>query len=119
MLPKTLRMSGKGCFVAVFNAKKSIFGPKISLFFKENRLNVSRVGVTFRQKAIPLSVTRHFLKRQVNVIMKELLPKLPKGYDFVLLFHRASIKKPTQEVLYQEIQDLFRHWNPLKNPKNH
>lgn len=114
MLPKRLRLQGKGAFEAVFKSRKSIFSPEISLFFRPNTLAEPRVGFSFKQKAFPLSVTRHFLKRKGSAIMRELSPSLPRATDIVILFHRPFSVPMRYPWLKEELYKLIERLNKAK-----
>ncbi|MFZ1654459.1 MAG: ribonuclease P protein component [Candidatus Moraniibacteriota bacterium] len=114
MLPKRLRLSGRGGFEAVFHSRKAIFSPEIGLFFRPSQSPETRVGFAFKQKTFPRSVTRHFLKRKGSAIMSELVPLLPKHMDIVILFHKRFAQPVTYAWLKEELKNLLERLNKEK-----
>ncbi len=114
MLPKGLRLQGRGTFEDVFRSKKAIFGSEIGLFFRPNGLPVTRIGFAFKQKAFPRSATRHFLKRKGSAIMRELSLELRKGVDIVILFHKPLVQPVNYVGLKELLQELVKRLNKAK-----
>ena len=114
MLPKGLRLQGRGAFEDVFRSKKAIFGSEIGLFFRPNGLVEPRIGFAFKQKTFPRSATRHFLKRKGSAIMRELSPELRKGLDIVILFHKPFAQPVSYSGLKESLQDLVKRLNKAK-----
>ena len=107
MLPKNLRLGGRESFESIFRSRKAIFGSEIALFFRFGEKDApTRVGFAFKQKAFPRAVTRHFLKRKGNAIMRELYEDLPQGMDIIVLFQRPSQTEMTYHGLEKTLQDL-------------
>ncbi|QQR78533.1 MAG: ribonuclease P protein component [Candidatus Moraniibacteriota bacterium] len=114
MLPKRLRLRGKGGFEAVFRSRKAIFGSEIGLFFRPTVLTEARVGFAFKQKVFPRSATRNFLKRKGSAIMRELTPLLPKATDIVILFNKPFLGSVKYAQLKKELQSLVERLNKEK-----
>ena len=114
MLPKGLRLQGRGAFEAVFRVKKAIFGSEIGLFFRPNGLAETRIGFAFKQKTFPRAATRHFLKRKGSAIMRELSPELRKGVDIVILFHKPFVRPVSYTGLRETLKDLVKRLNQAK-----
>ena len=114
MLPKSLRLQGRGGFEAVFRTRKAIFGSEIGLFFRPNNLPGSRVGFAFKQKVFPRAATRHFLKRKGSAIMRELAVSLPEGMDIVILFHKPFSRPVEYTALKEMLTELIKRLNQEK-----
>lgn len=114
MLPKSLRLQGRGGFEAVFRSRKAIFSSEIGLFFRPNDLPGARVGFAFKQKVFPRAATRHFLKRKGSAIMRELAATLPKGTDIVILFHKPFPRPVDYASLKATLTDLVERLNKEK-----
>lgn len=114
MLPKSLRLGGRGVVEAVFQARKAVNGAEISLFFRKAQQGQPRVGFAFKQKAFPRSNKRHFLKRKGSAIMRELFPSLPQGVDIVVLFHHPLPMPIEYQTLRAKLVDLIKRLNQGK-----
>ncbi|MFZ1626550.1 MAG: ribonuclease P protein component [Candidatus Moraniibacteriota bacterium] len=114
MLPKSLRLQGRGGFEAVFRTRKAIFGSEIAFFFRPNNLSGSRIGFAFKQKAFPRATTRHFLKRKGSAIMGELASELLQGMDIVVLFQKPFSHSASYLLLKELLQDLVKRLKQAK-----
>ncbi len=114
MLPKSLRLQGRGDFEAVFRTRKAVFGPEIGLFFRPTTYIGPRIGFSFKQRVFPRAVTRNFLKRKGSAIMRELVPLLPENTDMVILFHRPFRQPVDYSFLKTSLTDLIKRLNKEK-----
>jgi ribonuclease P protein component len=114
MLPKNLRLRGKGAFESVFQSKKAIFSREIGIFFRAAPSIETKVGFAFKQKVFPRATTRHFLKRKGSAIMRELAFRLPKATNVVVLFHKPFSASVTYAWLKGELYQLVERLNKAK-----
>lgn len=115
MLPKSLRLGGRERFETIFRSRKAIFGSEIALFFQPSAVPQTRIGFAFKQKAFPKSVTRHFLKRKGNAIMREQYVSLPTGLDIIVLFQRPFKGSMGYKDIESALVSLIKRLNKEKN----
>jgi ribonuclease P protein component len=114
MLPKNLRLQGRGSFEAIFRARKAIFSQEIGLFFRSTSFPGAHVGFAFKQKVFPRAATRNFLKRKGSAIMREISPLLPGSTDIVILFNKPFPRPADYTFLKGELTNLVKRLNQEK-----
>ncbi|MBD2040261.1 ribonuclease P protein component [Microcoleus sp. FACHB-672] len=66
----------------------------------------TRIGITISQKVSKKAVIRNRIKRQIRAALRELLPHLSSGWDFVIVVGPAAIKCNYGQFL-QELEQLL------------
>ena len=107
MLPKNYRLTNEGDFKRVYEEKRSIFLPSLSLRYLAKEKNEgSRFGFVVSAKVYKKSTERNLLKRRMRAIVKKNLPDISPGYDYIISA-RPKIKNKTFKEIEEEIKKLF------------
>jgi ribonuclease P protein component len=77
-------------------------GCLISLYWRENQLNYSRLGLIVRRKCLPSACSRNRVKRIFREVYRKNKFSLRKGLDFYF-----CLEKPDKNVTYNEIEKDF------------
>ncbi|MDA0237630.1 MAG: ribonuclease P protein component [Proteobacteria bacterium] len=68
-LPREVRLCGSANYKGRFELK--LRSQHFILLLRENRTHISRIGVSFSKKYVPLSVTRSAVRRQVKELFRK------------------------------------------------
>ena len=90
-------------FKKVFDEKKSCANKYLILYYRENELDVNRLGIQVSKK-VGNSVVRHRLTRLIRESYRLNENKFKRGYDLVVIA-RSDAKGKT----YKEIEDALLH----------
>ena len=90
-------------FKKVFDEKKSCANKYLILYYRENELDVNRLGIQVSKK-VGNSVVRHRLTRLIRESYRLNENKFKHGYDLVVIA-RSDAKGKT----YKEIEDALLH----------
>ncbi len=99
-------------FRRVFKSGEVIVGDKIVVYFLENALSYSRVGITVSRK-LGGAVERNKLKRIVREAWRAREGELRKGFDLVLV-PRMKAKTASFWDISEELQQLLMKSNVLE-----
>lgn len=78
-------------FRRLYGRGKSLVFPSVVVYYQKNRLNICRIGITAGKK-VGCAVNRNRAKRVILASVRELLPNITTGYDFVFV---ARVKTAT------------------------
>jgi len=93
-------------FEEILRRGKGLKGNLVILKFKKKELGDSRIGFIVSKKVSKKAVARNRIKRRCREAVKNLLPKIKKSFDIVLIALPAVIvEEPNQ--LKIEIEELF------------
>lgn len=84
-------------FRGLYRHGKNIVTPYVAVYLQKNRLNYNRLGITTSKK-IGNAVQRNRAKRLIKEAYRLLEPRLPKGYDYVLVARKKTVYSNMQEV---------------------
>ncbi|MFA6392074.1 MAG: ribonuclease P protein component [Patescibacteria group bacterium] len=108
MLPKQYRLTNEGDYKKIYEKRKSIFLPSLSLRYLQKKEKVnSRFGFVISKKIYKNSVDRNLLKRRMRAIIKKQLPNIFSGYDFIISA-RPGVKNKSFKEIEADIEKLFR-----------
>lgn len=96
MLPKQNRLSKKSEFQSVLTEKNVIQSPLFGLVYKKtvNKSLSPRFGFIVSNKISKKAVERNRIRRILRIVIRELLPKIDSGYEFVVLVKKAILDAP-------------------------
>lgn len=106
MLPSGSRLLKNKEFQSVFKKGKFFKSKVLSLRVLKNNLDKNRFGFVVSNKISKKSVERHKIKRRLIGIVKLILPKLEKGFDFVIITFQG-IKEKTYKEIKKEMFFIF------------
>ncbi len=90
-------------FKRVFNEKKSVANKYLVFYYKENNLNINRLGIQVSKK-VGNSVVRHRLTRLIRESYRLNVEKFETGFDLVVIAREDAKGKG-----YKEIEDALLH----------
>ena len=95
---------------------KSVVSPHIVVYFKKNKLNRNRLGITTGKK-IGKAVKRNRARSLIRVAFRQLEPQLIETYDVVIVARtRCVFAKATQVT--KDLKHCFIQAGILKDEKN-
>jgi ribonuclease P protein component len=99
LYPKEERLLNRKDFVNLNRVEKRYLTGHFTVFFKENGLDVSRLGITVSKK-IGKAVKRNRIKRLLREFFRLNKKIFPKGFDVVFVANKGA-----QSLIYWEIQE--------------
>lgn len=84
-------------FRRLYRQGKNIVTPQVAIYYKKNRLDHNRMGITTSKK-IGNAVQRNRAKRVIREAYRLLEPELPMGYDYVLVARKKTVFSKMQDV---------------------
>ncbi len=116
-LSKKERLNKEKDFERVFKeGKKKWIGKVALMFYAENRLPYSRLGVVVSRK-IRKAVKRNRAKRLIKEIFRRNKHLFPKGSDIIILPHPGIVELNYWEVL-KEFENSLHGEQSVKRPDN-
>jgi ribonuclease P protein component len=110
MLSLKYRLKKETDIKKVFSNKQSVFGKAVIINFAKNELKNSRFTFVVSTKTFKKAVTRNHFKRVLRSIVRDILPSLPIGFDFVVV-----IKTNIQNMLFEDIKSECQYlFNKIK-----
>jgi len=106
MLSLKYRLKKETDIKKVFSNRQSVFGKSVIINFTKNELKNSRFAFAVSKKTFRKAVSRNHFKRVLRGVVRELLPALPIGFDFVLVI-KNSIQYMSSQEIKAECQYLF------------
>ena len=73
---------------------------------QQSPINPSRIGISISTKVSKKAVKRNRIKRQIRAAFRQLLPKLSKGWDIVVVVKPTAIECNYAKFL-QELEQLL------------
>ncbi|MCD6459968.1 ribonuclease P protein component [bacterium] len=103
-------------FQQVYNTGQKVSGKYLVLFYlyKNDRLRLTRLGITVTKK-IGDAVVRNKFKRRVREIFFNNMPSIKPGYDLVVIAKRTSINATYQD-LSDEAAKIFQQAGVFYKP---
>jgi len=102
MLSKTNRLPSK----TEMKKSNKISSRLFLLRFKRNFLNISRFGIVVSKDVSKKSVERNRIKRLLRRCVKENLPKIKEGIDFLIIAKREIIKESFDQIVSEFYKTL-------------
>lgn len=95
---KTAKLKKRNQFVEIANKGRKIVSSGLILQFKENALDINRVGFTVT-KRVGNAVIRNRVRRRLREVVRLGLPAFDKtGYDFVIIGRMETIHRPFKDL---------------------
>ena len=110
-LPRNNRLKHYEAFQSVYRKGECYHSSQVvirSLFITNKNCQTipTQFGISISQKVSKKAVVRNYLKRQIRLVVRILLPKIVSGHQIVIV-----VKKQTQgyqySILLREIEELL------------
>ena len=111
MLKKNV-LRKKSDFDSLYNRGKSVGDRYLVLFYRKNNLPYNRTGF-LASKKVGNSVQRNRARRLMKESYRHLLPKLPTGYDFIIIARNTISGRKCMEV-ERSLMSAFRRTGVIK-----
>lgn len=85
---------------------RRLSGPHLTIFFKPNQLQDSRLGLTVSKKRFKLSCRRHYIQRRLREAYRLNKKRFLPGYDIVISARRFDQGKTRFQDLQNELLSL-------------
>ena len=95
---------------------KSVVSPHIVVYFKKNKLNRNRLGITTGKK-IGKAVKRNRARRLIRVAFRQLEPQLIETYDVVIVARTRCVFANATQVT-KDLKHCFIQAGIMKDEKN-
>jgi len=95
---------------------KSFVSPTVVIYFKKNKLQTNRLGITSAKK-IGKAVKRNRARRLIRVAFRSLLPQLNAYYDFVIVARTRCVFASSTQVT-EDMKACFEKAGILKDEKS-
>lgn len=94
MLPAANRLKDKKTISRLFQSGYSIYGKIIFLRYQKNIKPDSppKIAIAIGVKTAPLATDRNRLKRLIQAILRDLINKIPPGFDFVIGINNKTFR---------------------------
>lgn len=97
MFPKPNRLPHE-VFRSVFKSGKRIHGDDILIIISPNKESCSRFAVQVGVKIDKRAVVRNRMKRLIRESIRNLLPGIKPGYDYIIIAQKNFSNKKEQDV---------------------
>ncbi|MBN2097590.1 MAG: ribonuclease P protein component [Candidatus Omnitrophica bacterium] len=87
-LSREQRLRRTADFRQLYLSGRRVNGPSLSIFFRPNQLQFSRLGISVTKKRVKLSTRRHFLQRRLREAFRRKKQCFLPGYDLVFSARR-------------------------------
>lgn len=116
MLKKENRLKKEKDFNRIYKGLKPIYSKNLVLRvgFVHDVNKAPKFGFIVSNKINKLATERNALKRQLREIVQKKLPKLKNGFNAVVMVKQDFDKPYDQEVIREQIGQLFKKANLLK-----
>ena len=109
--PRTVRLSGKLAFAAVYDAKTKFSRGPLVMYSLPNQLPHCGWGLSVSRR-VGTAVRRNRIKRLLREAIRLMQHDLPQGYDAVIVVrpHKPLILAEYQKLLNGLMVQAHRHW---------
>lgn len=107
MLSAQNRLRKEKDFERVFKKGEKTKGDSLFLRFARNNLSQSRFGIVVSKKVSLKATERNRIKRKIGEDIREILPRVKKGWDVVVLV-APSFLSQKEELRQTAIEDIFK-----------
>lgn len=103
LMEKRYRLRNNREFKKVYNKGKNFWNRNLILYKNENKLEVSRLGITITKK-FGNAVVRNRAKRRLKEIYRLYLYRIKDGYDIIII-----PKKNVIDLSYEDLKSALEH----------
>ena len=86
-------------FRRIYNRGKYFVSPVVVVYVLKNRLGYTRIGITASKK-IGNAVKRNRSRRIIKEAVREVLPQMKKGYDYVFVARGKTPYVKSTDILH-------------------
>ena len=94
-------------FKRVFSRGKYVNGEYLCIYVLKNGLSINKIGIAVSHK-VGKAVKRNKIKRLIRENYRQIKDKLPKGYNFVIVWkNNVKIEKATYVGIERDMKIIF------------
>lgn len=108
MLARPNRLTRQRDFSSLYQRGQRLGSPYFLIRVGPNRLSNVRVGVVISTKVAKRAVDRNRHKRQVRAVVREVLAKLPAGWDILITVRQATPDHTAWPAFREELRNLLK-----------
>lgn len=108
MLKRINRLTRKRDFDNVYRHGSRLAGNYVVLRTVNNHKTTFRVGIAVPTKVNKLATIRNRHKRHIRETIKEIIARLPTGWDVIIVVNRGVKERQEWSKFREEIRTLFR-----------
>jgi ribonuclease P protein component len=113
MLPTPNRLPHEA-FRRVFQTGKRTLCDELQIIFLPNSLQVSRFGIQVGVNIDKRATHRNRMKRLIREAVRELLPDMKNGFDFIIIAQKNFSEKKEKEIEHS-LKEILNHFQILNN----
>ena len=117
MLSKKNRLKKNKDFNKIFKKGKKINEEVLLLIILKNNLKETKVGVVINKKVSKKAVIRNKIKRRIYNSIRNKLPEIEKGFDFLIIV-RPEIKEKSFFEINKIINKSLKKTEAIKYKEN-
>lgn len=106
--PDKLRLKSRAQYLAVQNRGRKIYSKHFLIFYSENSVGYTRIGITISKKVDKRAVARNRLRRRIREIFRLNSSQLVRGLDLVVVARFNAAECSYEDVASEVLGTLKR-----------
>jgi len=94
-------------FIRVYKAKNAIRDRFFRVYIAKNSLRETRIGISVSVRCAPRAVKRNRTRRVIKEATRDLLPRIQKGQDIIIVCEKAQGWEKKRNVVKETLKKLF------------